>query len=304
MEIAPVVPTEFASGTHLDAAKCSIEERMPTGSQLAMLERQLGKIESSVDELSRARGVLLESAEKALYALEATVVDLKSQSGLFGLNLPSLRDALCQDFQAGTRLWCPSHLGTIGDGPWEKCEFDRFLRNRMFKPIKPPKPSIDGLIVGMRGWSSEVLSKQIQGKNTNSLRIYTQELFVFGIILGRDPYDVLEQKVIEEVAERHPAIQFILNNDFAWPWKVGEFKPAGAHMNKLTPSAALALVVGPNPLSRPEAQRRLWDYIKKHKLQDTQQRRMINADEKLKQIFGLSQVSIFELGVLIGGHLK
>ena len=155
----------------------------------------------------------------------------------------------------------------------------------------------------MSGWSDEVLSQQLLGKNTYSLRIYTQELFVIGMILGKDPYDVVEQEVIEEVAECHPAIQFILNKGFSWPWILEEDRPVFT-IPLMVPSAALAAVVGPGPLSRTETVSRFWSYIKKHKLQDKINKRMINGDEKLEGIFGKPQVSVFELNGLVARHLK
>ena len=77
-----------------------------------------------------------------------------------------------------------------------------------------------------------------------------------------------------------------------------------AFMKALTPSAALAAVVGASPLPRTEVVKQLWVYIKKHKLQDAVNKRMINADGKLKEVFGKAQVSMFEMAGLIGKHLK
>src|ERR1035437_8744461 len=77
-----------------------------------------------------------------------------------------------------------------------------------------------------------------------------------------------------------------------------------AFMKALTPSAALAAVVGAAPLPRTEVVSKLWVYIKKNKLQDAVNKRMINADAKLKEVFGKVQVSMFEMAGLIGKHLK
>ena len=77
-----------------------------------------------------------------------------------------------------------------------------------------------------------------------------------------------------------------------------------AFMKALTPSAALAAVVGASPLPRTEVVSKLWTYIKKNKLQDEANKRMINADAKLKEVFGKPQVSMFEMAGLIGKHLK
>jgi chromatin remodeling complex protein RSC6 len=76
-------------------------------------------------------------------------------------------------------------------------------------------------------------------------------------------------------------------------------------MKPVTPSAALAEVVGSKPIPRTEVTKRLWAYIKKNKLQDTTNRRMIKADGALKAVFGgKSTVDMFEMTKLVGKHLK
>jgi upstream activation factor subunit UAF30 len=82
-------------------------------------------------------------------------------------------------------------------------------------------------------------------------------------------------------------------------------KPNAAFMKPMTPSATLAAVVGSNPLPRTEVTKKVWEYIKKNKLQDEANKRNINADEKLKAVFGgKKQVSMFEMTKLISDHLK
>ena len=82
-------------------------------------------------------------------------------------------------------------------------------------------------------------------------------------------------------------------------------KPNAAFMKPMTPSADLAAVIGSNPQPRTEVTKKIWDYIKKHKLQDSVNKRNINADEKLRAIFGgKRQVSMFEMTKLVAGHLK
>ncbi|MFM8464606.1 MAG: SWIB/MDM2 domain-containing protein, partial [Burkholderiaceae bacterium] len=82
-------------------------------------------------------------------------------------------------------------------------------------------------------------------------------------------------------------------------------KPNAAFMKPLTPSAALAVVIGSKPLPRTDVTKKVWDYIKKHKLQDAVNRRNINADDKLEAVFnGKKTVSMFEMTKLISGHLK
>jgi chromatin remodeling complex protein RSC6 len=82
-------------------------------------------------------------------------------------------------------------------------------------------------------------------------------------------------------------------------------KPNAAFMKAMTPSAMLAAVVGAAPMPRTEVTKKIWDYIKKNKLQDAVNRRLINADEKLKAVFGgKGKVSMFEMTKLVSNHLK
>ena len=82
-------------------------------------------------------------------------------------------------------------------------------------------------------------------------------------------------------------------------------KPNAAFMKPMTPSSTLAAVVGNSPMPRTEVTSKLWGYIKKNNLQDKTNRRMINADDKLKDVFGgKKQVSMFEMTKLVAKHLK
>lgn len=82
-------------------------------------------------------------------------------------------------------------------------------------------------------------------------------------------------------------------------------KPNAAFMKPMTPSASLAAVIGSTPLPRTEVTKKLWAYIKKNDLQDSKNRRNINADDKLKEVFGGKKtVSMFEMTKLVAGHLK
>jgi chromatin remodeling complex protein RSC6 len=81
-------------------------------------------------------------------------------------------------------------------------------------------------------------------------------------------------------------------------------KPNAAFMKPLTPSSTLAAIVGAAPLPRTEVTSKIWAYIKKNKLQDSVNKRMINADDKLKALFGKAQASMFELTKFVSKHLK
>ena len=81
-------------------------------------------------------------------------------------------------------------------------------------------------------------------------------------------------------------------------------KPNAAFMAPLTVSSTLAEVIGSKPMPRTEIVKKIWDYIKKNGLQDKKNRRMINADEKLRPIFGKAQISMFELAKAVNNQVK
>jgi chromatin remodeling complex protein RSC6 len=82
-------------------------------------------------------------------------------------------------------------------------------------------------------------------------------------------------------------------------------KPNAAFMKPMSPDATLGAVVGSSAMPRTEVTKKIWAYIKRNGLQDKKNRRMINADDKLKPMFGgKSQVSMFEMTKLVSRHLK
>ena len=82
-------------------------------------------------------------------------------------------------------------------------------------------------------------------------------------------------------------------------------KPNAAFMKPMHPTAALAAVVGSSPMPRTEVTKKLWHYIKRKGLQDQKERRMINADDALKVVFGgKDRVSMFDMTKLVNKHLK
>ena len=105
---------------------------------------------------------------------------------------------------------------------------------------------------------------------------------------------VAKKKVVKKVAKKKVAKK-----------PATKRKPNPAFMRPMTPSAALAVIVGSAPLPRTEVTKKLWEYIKRNRLQDAVNRRMINADSALYAVFGgRRQVSMFEMTKLVGQHLR
>ena len=106
------------------------------------------------------------------------------------------------------------------------------------------------------------------------------------------------------VAKKAPAKKAAATKKAA-PAKKSARTPNAAFMKPMTPSAALAGVVGSTPIPRSEITKRVWAYIKKNNLQDAVNRRQINADDKLKPVFGgKKSVTMFEMTKLVNQHLS
>ena len=81
--------------------------------------------------------------------------------------------------------------------------------------------------------------------------------------------------------------------------------PNPAFMKAMTPSAELAAVIGSTPMPRSEVAKKMWEYIRKHDLQDATNRRQINSDDNLRKVFGgKKNVTMFEMTSLVNKHLK
>ena len=132
-----------------------------------------------------------------------------------------------------------------------------------------------------------VAAKKVVAKKTPAKKVVAKKAPAKKVVAKKAPAKkVVAKKVAKKKA---PAKKRTVNASF---------------MKALTPSAALAAIVGTAALPRTEVVSKLWTYIKKNKLQDAVNKRMINADAKLKEVFNKAQVSMFEMAGLIGKHLK
>ena len=108
---------------------------------------------------------------------------------------------------------------------------------------------------------------------------------------------VAKKKATKKVAKKKPAKKKAAK-------KKTKRKPNAAFMKEMTPSPALAAVVGSKPLPRTQVIKKIWTYIKKHDLQNPKNRRNILADGKLKTLFGKKEVTMFELAGIVNKHLS
>jgi len=112
------------------------------------------------------------------------------------------------------------------------------------------------------------------------------------------------KKVVKKAVKKAPAKAPAKKVAKKAPAKKSARKPNAAFMAPVTPSAALAAVIGDKAVPRTEITKKIWVYIKKNNLQDAVNKRLVNADAKLKEVFGKAQVTMFEMAGLIGKHLK
>ena len=111
-----------------------------------------------------------------------------------------------------------------------------------------------------------------------------------------------KKKPVIKAAAKKPAVKKVAKKA---PAKKAKRKASPALLKPVNPSATLAEVVGAKPAPRGQITKKLWDYIKKHGLQDKTNKRMINADDKLKKIFGgKAVVNMFEMTKLVSKHIS
>ena len=113
------------------------------------------------------------------------------------------------------------------------------------------------------------------------------------------------KKATKKAAKKAPAKKAAKKSSAKKAKKASKRAPNPAFMKAMTPSSELAAVIGDRPMPRTEVTKRIWDYIRKNNLQDPKERRMINADDRLRSVFGgRSRVSMFEMTKLVNNHLK
>ncbi len=120
----------------------------------------------------------------------------------------------------------PKKVLLIGDGPWSLDKFSELLQEHGFEVWENGcDPSIEIVIVGRDNWSGEVVDGQIEERDGEALRVYSQELFVLLLAIQADPLDVADPDDLVKFVHGHPVFDYLLNQEFPWPETVFEDGP-------------------------------------------------------------------------------
>jgi hypothetical protein len=107
----------------------------------------------------------------------------------------------------------PSDIVTLGSGPFPESDFDDYLRTL---DITPRADGCSWIIIGREDWSEEQLNALIDASDLDEVKVFSQELFVAGILTTHDPFS-LPLEILKKFAEGHPALEYLINSGFEWP---------------------------------------------------------------------------------------
>jgi len=108
-------------------------------------------------------------------------------------------------------------LGSTGHGPWPEQELESALTDLNYEFYQLPDADLEYIIVGRKDWSKTDLLAQIDARDGQPLRIYSQEMFFAKLVTGRDPFDAEDESLLKAFAEDHPALQFLMSLPSPWP---------------------------------------------------------------------------------------
>jgi len=152
--------------------------------------------------------VLLQAEKEKLMAEYQEKVDNRSAFVINDLDLVhALSCAVTEQISP------PDRIITIGHGPYDKYAFNNYLKHFS---IKPCTSDSSWIVVGRQGWTEEQLDALIDNSNLDELRVFSQELFVAGILTTHDPFS-LPFDILKKFAEGHPALEYLMESGFEWP---------------------------------------------------------------------------------------
>jgi hypothetical protein len=158
----------------------------------------------------------LAEQHRAFTELAADRVAELERTSYPGLNFPALRNALCGDVRADDVEWVNDGIHLVGSGPWSRDEFGAFLAGRGFDLLDELR---EGCIVvfGAHDWTHDDLEPVMRLVREGGVTLFTQELFVVGLIRNADPLTFLDDEPIAEISDQHEPIQHLLIDNVRWP---------------------------------------------------------------------------------------
>jgi len=178
-------------------------------------ERKIVGLEDELSEVQKEHLKKVRALERALAKAEARLDSLKPNETFFPPDLPLLAQLIAAGETNDIEL--PMHSCTAGCGPWEEAEFDEFLKGMKIKPCDLPDEEESLVIVGRHLDSMDGLIEQIQARDGLPLRIYSQELFIMGLLRNEDPLEVWDRELLEAWGRAHPILSILMDLEFPWP---------------------------------------------------------------------------------------
>jgi hypothetical protein len=236
----------------LDQGAASLERRR---SEVDLLKEEVSKRDTRIKELNTSCGSLrqqnrkLEGQNSKVGTLKIQVSDLRSRNDLLRKKIAELEvharesahefkslrnedaadelESGCWDTGPLTRHWLIEletrgqlNLGEYacldGEGPLSENVTSEVLGRHGFSVYAVPDEDVEVLVVGREGWSEEALESQVEAREGNTLKVYSQEMMLLALITGCDPFDE-DEDLIREMGKGHPALEFLMGLDFKWP---------------------------------------------------------------------------------------
>ena len=122
-------------------------------------------------------------------------------------------------------------LGSTGTGPWNSQTLEPVLEEFGYHFYSIPDSDLENLVVGRKGWSKTSLLAQIEAREGEPLRIYSQEMLFAKLVTGKDPFDANDDELLDAFASDHPALQFLLSLPEPWPTVSGDRPEAITEVN-------------------------------------------------------------------------
>ena len=184
----------------------------------AASERRCRSLESEINELQAENGRLSDAKFEKTQTIKKLRSDLKTIREKKRIAAPSFSltdlDLLQELSREVSELFSPpAEIVTLGSGPFDEYEFDRYLESLR---IKPCSSGPSWIIIGRENWSEEGLNELLDGVDPDDVQVFSQELFMAGILTTHDPFS-LPLEILMKFAEGHPAIQYLIDQGFEWP---------------------------------------------------------------------------------------